>query len=93
MIPALARRMPRHRAVDDLDLASCDGAGTVVPQFLKDRFEPILGVDTPAGADRVADQGHAEGSARLLERILAVAHSLVNWCASRGRIASWRRSS
>ncbi len=62
MIPSLARRMARNRAVDDLDLAAGGAASAVVPRFFQDRFESILGVDSPAGADRVAHQGDAEVS-------------------------------
>ena len=40
------------------------GAG--VPGFFEDRFESILGVDSPAGADRVADQGDPEGPGGFL---------------------------
>ncbi len=76
MMPALAGCMTGHCAVQDLDLAAGARAGAGVPGIFEYRFESILGVDSPAGADRVTDQRHADRSRGLFLRVFSIAHSL-----------------
>ena len=92
MVPALAGRMPRHGAVDDLDRGPARAPRALVPVALQDRLEPLVDVDAPARADRVAHQRDPERPGGLVDGVLAVAHPLGVGAPARRPSARRRRT-